>query len=148
MRTLFVFFTNLIVYSQAIASWPIFSVPHPQDLIIAETIETRECPLGFGKVSQGTLLPVRKNVPINSNSWYWQVTNNTECFDITALQLADVKIEKINGDTELHDRSGITAYYSVNTSFVFALHFITPPQHWTCMEISQQHHVVTCANDM
>lgn len=137
--------------------WPVFSPPTKRFLLNNDFIDTAHCPPGQGKLMDGIRINIHNSVchtycPV---AWTWIGKSDGACHDLAkgfAFQKVEITHYPDNNDGDDGNTlySEVTAFYgekgSDQSAFTFV--FTAPKEHWYCMEMNPELHLLTCANDM
>lgn len=136
-------------------SWPAFFIPNDTYLLSKNYIETRDCPDGQGRIAPGTVVDMRDCGPYCPKSWNWIAKSDGMCRDLsTGFKLMDYNIihhpDPHNDDDANTLYSVVTARYGENNEEESSMElvFTTPKEHWYCIVMNPELHIITCANDM
>jgi hypothetical protein len=83
-------------------------------------------------------------------SWKWNVSGNSKCFELSNTQVGNISIDHIRNKqgTTLYSVVQTTLSDSVNGDTNLNLNFVTPKENWFCILQNDALKAVTCANDV
>ncbi len=152
----FLLFLLLNVSSSSVfaTNWPIFIAPDMSFLLQHDHIETKNCPVGEGKLLANVMINIKQFLCKNfcPGIWNWISASDEKCHPLaTDFLFNGYDIFNYYNKNGTSNFSVITASYGkintreTNFKFVFTS---LPGDFWQCYELNPQRHSLSCANDI
>ena|SRR5579862_328052 len=135
------------------SSWPIFTAPDLAFLMQHSYINTKNCPLGEGRVSANLLINIKQFLCKNfcPGIWNWVSVSEEKCHDLfSSFTLKGYEIFN-HYDNGVANFSVIMASYGKSNSEEAAFRFVftsLPGDSWQCYELNPETHTISCSNDI
>lgn len=148
-------FLLLLPFSTYASGWPSFALPDGNFLIDKQYVETQSCPPGQGKAVDGAIIDMQELCRgYCPTAWKWVIKSDGQCRNLNNFILQKYEITHYPDDD--NNNNGTVLYSQVNAFYgqkngnqsPLQLVFISPKEHWYCVQLDPAFPVITCANDM